>query len=119
MSSRNIKKYKIFSISIEKEVTKIDKDDNESVVTTYYKTKFIDSARFTADSLSNLIDNLTEGIYKTKFKDCECFPEYKSVKNNLIKYKYLPRNKDYSNKIDEEIKNRFRNTFKFSNNIIN
>ena len=33
------------------------------VVTKSYKIKFIDSARFMATSLSNLVDNLTKGIY--------------------------------------------------------
>ena len=37
-------------------------------------------------------------------------------KDNLIKYKLLFYNKDYSNKIDEKLKKRFKNTFKFSNN---
>ena len=38
-----------------------------------------------ATALSNPADNLTERIHK----DCDCFLEYKSVKNNLIKYKCL------------------------------
>ena len=54
----NTEKYKIFSVPIEKEITKIDKEDNESVATISYKLKFIDSARFMATSLSNLVDNL-------------------------------------------------------------
>ena len=41
--------------------------------------------------------------------------EYESVKDNLIKYKCLSCNKDYSKKIDEELKKWFKNTFKFSN----
>ena len=53
-------------------------------------------------SLSNLVDNLAEGIYKIKFKDYDCFLKYKSVKGNLIKCKCLSCNKDYSNKLDEE-----------------
>ena len=44
---------------------------------------------------------------------------YKSVKDNLIRYKCLSCNKDYSNKIDEEPKNRFKSTSKFSSNDIN
>ena len=36
-----------------------------------------------------------------------------------MKYKCLSCNKDYSNKIDEELKKRFKDTFKFSNNDIN
>ena len=64
----NTEKYKIFSVPIEKEITKIDKEGNESVATISYRLKFIDSARFMATSLSNLVDNLKEGIHKVKCK---------------------------------------------------
>ena len=73
----NTEKYKIFSVPMQKEVTKIDKDRNESVVTISYKIKFINSARFMATSLSNLVDNLAEGIHKIKCEDCDCFLELK------------------------------------------
>ena len=66
-----------------------------------------------ATSLSNLVDNLIEEIHKTKCKDCDCLLEYESVKKNSIKYKCTSCNKDYSNKIDEELKIRFRNTLNF------
>ena len=46
--------------------------------------KFIGSARFLATPLSNLVDNLTEGIHKIKCKDCDCFLEYESAKDNAI-----------------------------------
>ena len=84
-----------------------------------YKIKFIDSARFVANSLSSLVDNLAEGIHRIKFKNCDCFLEYESVKENLIKYKWLSCNKEYSNKFDEKLKKRFKNTFNISNNDIN
>ena len=42
-----------------------------------------------ASSLSNLVDNLAEGIHKMKCTDCDVFLEYKSVKDKLIKYKCL------------------------------
>ena len=58
-----------------------------------------------ASLLSNLADNFTEGIHKIKCKDCDCFLEYESVKDNLIKYKCLCFNKEYSRKIDEGLKN--------------
>ena len=64
----NTEKYKTFSVQIEKEVTKIDKDRNENVVTISHKIKFIDSARFMASSLSNLVHYLAEGIHNTKCK---------------------------------------------------
>ena len=73
MPWRKYGKVQTFSVPIEKEVTKIDKDDNETVVTISYKIKFIDSmkfsAKFLASSLSNLVDNLAEGIHKIKCKD--------------------------------------------------
>ena len=70
-------------------------------------------------SLSNPVDNLTEIIHKIKCKDCDCFGEYESAKDKLIKYKCLSCNKHYSSKMDEELKKRFKSTFKFSNNDIN
>ena len=97
-----MEKYKTFSVPIGKKVTKIDKDGNESVETLSYQTKFIDSARFMASSLSNLVDNLAEGIHKIKCKICDCFLEYESVKDNFIKYKCLSCNKYYSNKLDKK-----------------
>ena len=98
----NTEKYKFFSIPIEKEVTNFDKDGNESVFTVSYRVKFIDSSRFVASSLSNLVDYLAEIVHKIKCKDCACFLEYESVKDNLIKYKRLSCNKDYSNKLAEK-----------------
>ena len=103
---------KIFC-STEKEVTKIDKDSNESVATISDKIKCIDSAIFMASSLSNLVDNLAEGIHKVKCKDFDYFLEYESVKDNLIKYKFLSSNKDYSNMLEENFKKPFKNTFQF------
>ena len=71
-----------------------------------------------AISLSNLVVNITEGIHNIEFKDCDCYYEYQSVKDNLLNYKCLSSNKDYSNKLDEKLKKLFKNTFKFSNNVI-
>ena len=98
---------------------KINKNGNESVATISYKIKFIDTTRFMASSLKNLVDNYAEGIHKIKYKDCECFLKYESAKDNLVKYKCLSCNKDYSSKLGERLKKQFKNTFKFSNNDIN
>ena len=110
---KNKEKYKTFSVPTKKETTKIDKDGNESIETISYKIKFIGRLRFIGISLSKLVDNPTEGIHKIRCKDCGCFLEYGSVKNNLVKYKCLSCHKDYSNKSDEELKKKFKNTFKF------
>ena len=72
-----------------------------------------------ASSFSNLIDNLAEGIHKTECEDYDFFLKYESIKKSLMKYKCLSCKKDYSNKLDEKIKDKFKNIFKFSNNDIN
>ena len=71
-----------------------------------------------ATSLSSLVANLTDGTHKIKCKDCDCFLEYESVKENSIKYKCTSCNKDYLNKINEELRKGFKNTFQFCNNDI-
>ena len=48
----NTEKYITFSVPIKKE--------HDNGKTTTYKLKFIDSCRFMKDSLSNLVDNLSE-----------------------------------------------------------
>ena len=115
----NKEKYKTFRLPIKKEITEIDKVGNKSVVNVSYKIKFIDSARFMASSLSNLVDNIAEGIHKIKCKVFVYFLEYEILNGNFIKYKCLSCDKDYSNKLDEKLKKRFKNTFKFSDNDIN
>ena len=79
---------------------KVDKDGNEDIITISYKIKFIDSVNFMASSLSDLVDKHAEEIPKINCKDCDHFFEYESVKGNLIKYKCLFYNQNYSNKID-------------------
>ena len=116
MSWRKCRKVQKLFCSNKKRSDKIDKDGKESVVNIFYKIKFIDCAKFMASSLSNLADTLSEGIHKIKYKNCNCCLKYESVKDNLLKYKCLLCNKNYSNKMDEELKKKFKNTFEFSNN---
>ena len=64
----NTEKYITFAVSIGKEVTKINKNGEEITKNISYRLQFIDSARFIASSLSNLVNNLTERIHKIKCK---------------------------------------------------
>ena len=64
---------------MEKEITNIDKDGDESVVIISYKINFFGIARFMATSSSNRLDNLTEGVHKIKSKDCSFFLEYEYI----------------------------------------
>ena len=58
-------------------------------------------------------------MHKIKCKGCGRFVDYEIVKENLRKYECLFCNKDVLNKLDEKLKKRFKNTFKFFNNDIN
>ena len=85
-----------------------------------YILQFIDSARFMASSLSNFVNNLSEGIHRIKCKlrqddqKCEtcriiynywnCFLEYTNFKDDLIEYKCLCYNKNYQRKFDKKLK---------------
>ena len=74
--------------------------------------------RFLATLLTKLVDNLSNRIHNSRCKGCNCFLEHENVKSNLIKYNCLTCNKNYSEKLNEELKKK-KNTFKFSNNYIN
>ena len=53
---------------------------------TYYNL-LTDNARFIASSLSNLLNNLSEGIHKIECEHCnKCYLEYTNAKDDLIKY---------------------------------
>ena len=118
-TGENKEKYKTFSVLMKKEIIKMDKDCNKTVETISYKIKFIDWLRLMESLLSNLVDNLAEGINKIKCKDCDCFFEYENVKDDLTKYKCSSCNKGFSDKLNEKLRKKFKNTLKFSNDDIN
>ena len=66
---------------IKKEITKIDKDDNDKITKVSYKIKFTDSFRFMSSSLSNLADNLSEGLHSDKCTDCKSYLDYMATKD--------------------------------------
>ena len=84
-----------------------------------------------ARSLSNLLNNLSEGIHRIKCKFgqddkkcetcgikynyCACFLEYINFKDDLIEYKCLCCNKNYQHRFDEKLKERFFNRNGISN----
>ena len=96
-----------------------------------YTLQFIDRARFAANSSLNLVNNLSEGIQKIKckhghsdknFETCRikykyynCFLGYTNFKDDLRESKCLCCNKNYQQKLDEKLKERFFNTYKYSN----
>ena len=128
----NIEKYITFTIPIEKEAKRIDINEEEITKNICYILQFIDSPRLMTSSLSNLVNNLCEGIHKIKYKcnrdDKKCetyrikckywdwFLEYTNLKDDLIEYKCLwSCNKNYQHKFHEKLKERFFSIYKFSN----
>ena len=113
------KKYITFTVPIEKEVKRINKNGKETTKDISYILQFFDSARFMPSSLSNLVNNSTEGIHRIKckfghddkkcetcgirYKYCNCFLEYTNF-NDLIEYKCLCCNKHYQQMFDEKLK---------------
>ena len=89
-------KYIIFFGPVERKVATIDKNQEENTNNLFCILPFTDSARFVASSLSNLVNNLSEGIHRIKCKYrhdnkicgtcgiknkyCVCFLEYKTLK---------------------------------------
>ena len=83
-------------VPVEKKVARIDKNGEENTNNLFCILPFTDSARFMASSLSNLVNNLSEGIHRIKCKyrhdnkisgtcgiknKCYvCFLEYKPLK---------------------------------------
>ena len=81
--------------------------------------------------MASSLSNLSEGIHRIKckygqndkkcetcgikYKYCDCFLEYTNFKDDLIEYKCLSCNKSCQRKFDEKLKERFFNTYKFSN----
>ena len=56
--------------------------------------------------LSIIIDKKCE-TYGIKYKYCDCFLEFTNFKNDLIEYKCLCCKKNYQQKFDEKLKERF------------
>ena len=76
----NTDKYITFTVPIEEEVTRIIKNGEEITKNMSYILQFIDSASFIASSLSNIVNNLPEGIkckHRHDEKKCKtCGIEY-------------------------------------------
>ena len=81
----NFEKYITFTVLIEKEVTRIDKNGEEITKHIPYILQFIYSARCMASSLSTVDNNLSEGIHRIK---CKLGHDDKKCKTYGIENKY-------------------------------
>ena len=96
----NTQKFVTLTVPIEKEVTKIDKNGEEITKKIPYIIQFTDSARFMASSLSNLVNNLSEGIHRIK---CKNELDNKKCETCGTKYKYSNYFLEYINFKDDLI----------------
>ena len=104
---------------IKKKITKKDKDGNDKITNVSYKIKFIDSFRFMSSSLSNLVDNLSEGLHNDRCKDCKSCLDYMTTKDEQLIFSCFWCNKNYKKDFNKELINRFSSTYTFCNIDIN
>ena len=85
----NTKKYITFSVPIKKEITKKDKDVNDKITKISYKIKFFYSYRFMSTSLSNLVNNLPEGVHNDKCINCKSCLAYMTTKGKQLIFRWF------------------------------
>ena len=115
----NTEKYITFLVPIQKEIIRKDKYDNDKITKTSYKIKFMYSFRFMSTSLSNLVDNLSEGLHSDKCTDCKLDFDYMSIKDNQLIFRCFRSKKNYEKDFNKELIKRFANTYKFCNKDLN
>ena len=102
-------KYITFSVPI--------KEESNEDRTIIYKIKFIDSFRFISTALSNLVDNLSEGIHDNgKCTKCNSSLEYISIseKGRLL-FECFDCKSRCTRKFDKKLTKKFKNTYNFCN----
>ena len=109
--AENTEKYISFSVPIKKE------PGNGKSIT--YKMNFIDSFRFMSNSLSNLVDDLSEGLHCDKCIDCKSFLDYMPVKDDQLIFKCFECKMYYKKDFNKELIKRFTIMYEFCNEDIN
>ena len=115
----NTEKYRTFSGSIKKEITKKDKNGNDKIPKISYKIKLIDSCRFMSTSLSNLVSNLSEGLHNYRCIDCKSCLDYMATKDEQLIFRCFRCKKNYEKNFNKELIQRFVNTYEFCNGDFN
>ena len=88
---------------IKKEITKKDKD----------------GFRFMSSSLSNLADNLSEGLYNDRCIDCKSCLDYMTTKDEQLIFRCFKCKKNYKKDFNKELIYRFESIYKFCHGDIN
>ena len=80
-----------------------------------YKIKFIDSFRFMSSLLSNLVDNLSEGLHNDKCTDCKSCLDYMMFKDDQLIFWCFECKKNYKKEFNKELIKIFANIYEFCN----
>ena len=66
-----------------------------------------------SSSLSNLVDNLSEGLHNDKCTDCKSYLDYMSVKNNQLIFRCFNCKKNDKKDFNKLLIKRFANIYEF------
>ena len=72
-----------------------------------------------SSSLSNLVDNSSEGLHSEKGTDCKSCLEYMKFKGNQLFFKCFECKKDCKKDFNKELIKRFANIYELCNKDIN
>ena len=62
-------------------------------------------------SLSNLVDNLSEGLYSEKCSDCKSYLDYMSIKDDKLILRCFECKENYQKEFNKELIKRFANSY--------
>ena len=80
-----------------------------------HKIKFIDSFGFMSSSLSNLVDNLSEGLHSDKCPNCKSCLDYMITKDDQLIFRSFECNMNYKKDFNNELIKRFANMLRYFN----
>ena len=104
---------------MKKEITKTDKDGNDTIMKISYKIKLIDSFRFMSTSLSSLVDNLSDGLHSEKFADYKSCLDNMTTKDDQLIFRCFECKRNYQKNFNKDLIKRFANTYEFCSGDIN
>ena len=110
----NTEKYIMFLVPIKKEIN----NKNKTFEITY-KIKFIDSYRFISTSLSKLVDNLSEGLYKNRCAESKSCLDYMKTKDEKLIFRCFNCKINYQKGFNKDLIERFANIYEFCNGDLN
>ena len=99
----NTEKYISFSAKINKKITKKDENGNKNIVNIRHRLKFIDGYRFMAASLTELVDNVSNGLHSKKCTDCGLDLEYMIAKDDILIFRCFKCKKTRKIDFDKEL----------------